>query len=117
MGAYGGTAKASKSHSLSPIPSVTPETDAREVSVYPNPFSIYTTIKYLAPSFGSVMAVLYDIQGRKIKTLLDENVQQGSHSIQWDGTNSEGQKVDCGVYFLQLKTVSGSIETRKILLK
>ncbi len=57
------------------------------------------------------MYQLYDLAGRKIKTLLDENVTAGNHEVQLN----RGQ-LGAGVYFLQLK-MNGEVMTKKVVIE
>ncbi|HSD63519.1 MAG TPA: LamG-like jellyroll fold domain-containing protein [Ignavibacteriaceae bacterium] len=84
---------------------------------YPNPFNPTTTIKFGIPKAGQVVLVVYDILGRKIKTLLNENTHVGYHSVVWDGTNDYGNRVSTGIYFYQLNAGSTQLTQKMILLK
>jgi hypothetical protein len=84
---------------------------------YPNPFNPSTTIKFTIPSvvdakFASTTTkvVVYDILGRKIKTLVNENLSPGSYEVTFDA-----DQLSSGVYFYTLS--SGSfVETKKMML-
>ncbi len=84
---------------------------------YPNPFNPTTTIKFGIPKAGQVELVVYDLLGRKVKTLLNENTHVGYHSVVWDGTNDYGNKVSTGIYFYRLKAGSLQQTQKMILLK
>ncbi|MCP4708749.1 MAG: hypothetical protein GY869_09000, partial [Planctomycetes bacterium] len=89
---------------------------------YPNPFNPSTTIQFALPNspltkgagglsphkgVGHVSLHIYDISGRLVKTLLDnEPYQPGYHSIQWNGCNGNGATAGSGIYLYQLETVS-----------
>lgn len=80
---------------------------------YPNPFSEITSIHCSIPVESQVSIVIYDISGRRVKTLIDEHLEPGHHSIHWDGTDTSGQKVASGVYFYRLDTPT-STGTKKL---
>jgi hypothetical protein len=82
---------------------------------YPNPFNPSTTIKYYVPYASHVKIIIYDLLGRQIRTLFNDFVVAGIQSIEWDGTDSHGNKVSSGVYFYQLKTGSGFTKTQKMI--
>ncbi len=82
---------------------------------YPNPFNPHTTITFTLPSNERVFADVFDLMGRKIKTLLDEEREKGIHSIRWDATNQSGAKVPSGIYFYRVHAGDYS-ETRKMML-
>ncbi|NLT51201.1 MAG: T9SS type A sorting domain-containing protein [Ignavibacteria bacterium] len=88
---------------------------------YPNPFNPSTTIKFNIPNNGveatrRVVLKIFDILGREVITLVNEHKPAGNYTVEWNGTNSAGQKVGSGIYFYQLKTGSGFVETKKMLL-
>lgn len=72
---------------------------------YPNPFSTSTTIDYImgeAQAEQKLELAVFDITGKKLATLIDDYLQPGSYSIDWDGLTDEGNPVASGVYFLRL---------------
>jgi|GEM_PF-2647290 hypothetical protein len=79
---------------------------------YPNPFNFSTTIRYIVPTTGPVTLDVYDILGRKVRTLLDINQPAGEYRVTWNA-----DKVGTGVYFYRLTTGSNSISRPMILLK
>jgi len=82
---------------------------------YPNPFNPSTKIKFSLPEAGRVTLKIYDILGRDIKTLIDNEKSAGSHVIEWNGDNSLGQKVCAGIYLYSIIT-DKFIQTRKMIL-
>ncbi len=80
----------------------------------PNPFNANTIINFglSDPSYTSLE--VFDVMGRKIKTVVSEHLHAGNHSIVWDGSNSQGSEVAAGIYFYVLKTDSYR-ETKKML--
>jgi len=82
---------------------------------HPNPFNPATTIGFAIPRAGHVKLSIYDIAGRLVKTLADENFAAGDHSILWRGTDNRGRRVSSGTYFYRLE--SGDFRaTEKMLL-
>ena len=85
------------------------------LSNFPNPFNATTRITFHIPAAGHVNIDIYDISGRFITTLIDEQLQAGHHRIGWEGTDRYGVKVGTGLYFVHL--YSGELrKTRKITL-
>ena len=82
---------------------------------YPNPFNPTTNISYQLQNNSSVSLVIYDVLGRKIKTLVSEQQSPGYYSVMWNGRNEMGIKVNSGVYVYTLKA-GQLLESRKMLL-
>jgi hypothetical protein len=70
---------------------------------YPNPFNSTTIILFELPQKSKVEITVYDVTGRKIKSLVSSEFIRGSHNIIWNGTNQLGQQVASGVYIYTLK--------------
>lgn len=82
---------------------------------YPNPFNPATEIRFELESAGHVELSIYDVGGRRIRTLASGDYTAGSHSVSWDGRDSRGIEVASGMYFYKL--VSGSEkQMRKMVL-
>ena len=77
---------------------------------YPNPFNPATSIKYAISSKQNVTLKVYDVLGNETATLVNEEMEFGYHSLDFDGSD-----LPSGVYFYQLKAGS-FIETKKMLL-
>jgi M6 family metalloprotease-like protein len=77
---------------------------------FPNPFNPTTTIKYDLPNTGIAELIVYDILGRKVRTLLNENQQAGRYEISFNATG-----LASGVYIYQLRA-QDFISTRKMIL-
>ena len=78
---------------------------------YPNPFNPSTTISYSLPYAGVVNIKIYDVLGKKIKTLIDEFQSYGDHTIQFNASN-----LASGIYFYRLEVGNEIIATKKMLL-
>ncbi|HEY3249708.1 MAG TPA: SBBP repeat-containing protein [Ignavibacteria bacterium] len=79
---------------------------------YPNPFNPSTKIKFDIPanSSGKVSLRVYDLIGREVSTLLDQDIQPGTHEVEFDGSNFSS-----GIYFYKLVS-DNYVETRKMIL-
>ncbi len=82
---------------------------------YPNPFNPSTTIEFSIESNKYVSLIIYNILGRQVRSLVDESMPAGAHSIKWDATNQEGAHVASGVYLYRL-TVDDNTQSKKMLL-
>lgn len=79
---------------------------------YPNPFNPTTTIKFSIPNPQFVTLKVFDILGREVTTLVNEEKLPGNYEIQFDGSN-----LPSGVYFYRLQAGSFSDTKKFILLK
>jgi N-acetylmuramoyl-L-alanine amidase/methionine-rich copper-binding protein CopC len=84
---------------------------------YPNPFNPSTNIDYVVAKQGYVELVVFDLLGRRIRTLVAAEQQAGQHHVLWDGTNDRGETVASGVYLYQLRAGSSVMTKRMLLLK
>ena len=82
---------------------------------YPNPFNPVTTIQYTLNEHASVVLTVYDLMGRKVRTLVDTGQSPGQKTVQWDGRNTFGETVRSGIYVYRL-SVDAHRESRKMLL-
>jgi hypothetical protein len=84
---------------------------------YPNPFNPSTTIDVSVASDSYIMLNVYDINGRLISTLADDNFDTGYHSFVWNGLDQSGNKVSAGIYFYSLQTNEMTLTKKMILMK
>jgi hypothetical protein len=71
---------------------------------HPNPFNPSTSIRFYVPASARVRLEIYDVAGRRIRSLLDERLAEGFHAASWDGADDEGRQASSGVYFYVLRT-------------
>ncbi|MDZ7290755.1 MAG: T9SS type A sorting domain-containing protein, partial [candidate division KSB1 bacterium] len=81
----------------------------------PNPFNPSTLIKYELPQQVEVKLVIFDLMGRRVRTLVDQRQQSGRYAITWDGRNEQGEVVTSGVYIYQLRA-GNFVQTRRMAL-
>ena len=72
---------------------------------YPNPFNPETTIEFKLPQSARVNLTIYDINGRRIRNLVREQMAAGIHLFRWDGRNNNGYVAASGMYFYQLEAI------------
>jgi flagellar hook assembly protein FlgD len=80
---------------------------------YPNPFSDQTTLEYVLPDPGQVRLAVYDVLGRQVRVLVDENQKAGRHTVPWDGRDESGRRLASGVYLARL-VVGGTTKVQKM---
>ncbi|MBC8181046.1 glycoside hydrolase family 99-like domain-containing protein [candidate division KSB1 bacterium] len=88
--------------------------DFRFISVYPNPFNSSVQFKFYLPHSDHVQLEIFGILGRKINSLLDDNLSAGEYKIQWDGRSTNKKDISSGVYFFCLKS-SSNIKVSKVI--
>jgi flagellar hook assembly protein FlgD len=78
---------------------------------YPNPFNPVTIINYQLSISNNVTIKLYDINGKEIATLVNENKESGKHSVQFDASH-----LSSGTYIYRLQ-VGNLTQSRKMILQ
>ena len=102
----------------SPIKPVIPDVPYNALyQNYPNPFNPITTIRYSVAIESPVSLVVYNVQGRKVRTLVNERKPGGIYNVIWNGSNERGQHVASGVYFYKLTIGSHRFVKKMLLLK
>ncbi len=84
---------------------------------YPNPFNPETRINFYLEKKGEVIIDVYDVKGRKVKSLVKADFARGSHSVVWKGKDEDGNDVASGMYLYRMKNGSFSKSRKMILLK
>ncbi len=84
---------------------------------YPNPFNPTTTIKFTTTSTVNTEIVIYNIKGQKVKSLVNERFDAGSHKVVWSGKDENGKSVTSGIYFYKMNSGKFTSTKKMILLK
>jgi flagellar hook assembly protein FlgD len=95
--------------SVAPVSSTIP----REFNIsqnYPNPFNPRTTIRLDVPQASNVNITVFNILGREVATIVNEELKPGEYEVQWDATD-----VASGTYFYKV-TAGNFVQTRKMVL-
>jgi len=77
---------------------------------YPNPFSQIprfagnpgTTISFALAEASRLSVAIYSITGRRVRELVNSEMNAGRHAIRWDGRDHDGNTVAAGIYFYRL---------------
>ncbi|MEO8513773.1 MAG: T9SS type A sorting domain-containing protein, partial [Ignavibacteria bacterium] len=77
---------------------------------YPNPFNPTTNIKFAIPNSEFVKLIVYDIPGREVEMLVNENLNAGTYNADWNAASFSS-----GVYFYKLHAGEFT-ETKKMVL-
>ena len=83
----------------------------------PNPFAKTTMIKYSLTQMSNVVMEVFNINGKKVKILVNESLPSGNYHVQWDGTNDAGQKLPGGIYIYRLQANDATFTRRCVLLR
>jgi len=86
-------------------------------SAYPNPFNLVTTLRYDLTEDALVNITIYDMMGRKVKTLINDQQTPGYRSLHWNATNDAGSSVSAGIYLYMIQTGDFRQTKKMVLLK
>ncbi|MBK8980747.1 MAG: T9SS type A sorting domain-containing protein [Ignavibacteria bacterium] len=82
---------------------------------FPNPFNPSTNINFEIPKSEFVSLKVFDVSGKEISTLVNENLQAGQYNIRFDAGRNSDHQLSSGIYYYTLSTES-FIETKKMML-
>jgi len=82
---------------------------------YPNPFNPNTIIEYSLPHRTQIEVAVYNLLGRRVRTIVDKTQEAGDYKVVWSGRDDFGKRVASGLYFYQVKA-GEYVESRKMLL-
>ncbi len=82
----------------------------------PNPFTRSSVIRFALPSTAKVSLTIFDVAGRRVRTLVDGRLDAGVHQRAWDGRTEDGGPARAGMYFYRLTTERGTLGRRMVLL-
>ena len=84
---------------------------------FPNPFNPVTSIRYDLPEDALVNITIYDLMGRVVKTLINDQQTAGYTSLRWDATNEAGSPVSAGIYLYTIQAGDFRQTKKMVLLK
>lgn len=87
-----------------------------QLSNYPNPFNPSTTIDFSIHNNSKVKLTIFNTKGQKIKTLVHDELDEGSHSVIWNGFDESNNPVSSGIYYYRLEVNGKTEAVRKCLL-
>lgn len=82
----------------------------------PNPFSDGTRIQFTLPEATDVRLEVFDVAGRRVRTLRTGNLPAGPHSVDWDRRDGSGRRVSAGVYRCRIKAGSFTANRSMVVL-
>ena len=89
----------------------------RLIGNFPNPFNPSTTISFELKYDTNVNITIFNIRGQRVKTLIHEEREAGSHNIHWNGIDENGNEMASGIYFYRMQTPDFVQVKRAILMK
>lgn len=85
---------------------------------YPNPFNPETTIQFYIDQAGPLSLFIYNVNGQKVRTLIDEEVLSiGEYEYKWDGKNDKGETLASGTYFYKIVTPKATSVSKMSLIR
>lgn len=100
---------------FSPVDDLPPNVAPR-LTNHPNPFNPRTVLHFANPAAGRVELALFDLRGRKVRTLVSGYLDRGEHQAVWDGLDSQGRPTASGTYLAQVRLGDGQVLKGKLML-
>jgi endonuclease I len=83
----------------------------------PNPFYGITTIGFILPEAAAVSITVYDISGKLVNTVVENNqLPEGYHEVNWNGDMESGEPAASGIYFCRISTPEGVSSIRMMMI-
>jgi hypothetical protein len=96
-------------------PAAGPRAGAGMEAAFPNPFGERTSLRFsLEGNVKRALVEVYDVRGRRVRTLLDRPMTRGTHLVGWDSRDESGARVAAGVYFARCTVDGRELEGRKM---
>jgi hypothetical protein len=105
------------SHTIAKLQNLPPMSDDFEKQVFgdnlsihsfPIPMSKDATITYIVPDNDQVNVTIYNHLGQVVKILVNQSQSTGTYTVNWDGSDASGYRVKDGLYFITIKTSTGT---------
>jgi hypothetical protein len=84
---------------------------------YPNPFNPTTRLSFSLPRSLNVRLEVFNLLGQKVKTLIDQHLSAGRHSVEWDGTDDSRNAVASGIYLYRMRAGDFSHARKMLILR
>lgn len=84
---------------------------------YPNPFNPTTVINFNVERFERIKISIFDLNGKRVNTLLDKYLNKGNYSIEWNGNDNNENPLSSGTYIYQYQSSENILSKKMILLK
>jgi hypothetical protein len=87
------------------------------VRAAPNPFNPQTTLHFSLPRAGPARLAVFDLRGRRVRTLVAGRLAAGEHAVRWNGRDGAGRAAPSGVYLVRLAADGMAASTRVLLAR
>ena len=84
---------------------------------YPNPFNPTTKIRFTNDRSSNVKVTVYALNGEKVATIMNRNVNAGAYDVSWNGKNSNGSIVPTGMYLYDIESDGRRLQGKMLFLK
>jgi hypothetical protein len=84
---------------------------------YPNPFNPTTQIGFAIPEPSHVIIEVFNITGQRVATIVDDFMATGAYTVNWDGSDQNGNKVASGIYLYRLTAGTHILTKKMVMLK
>jgi hypothetical protein len=92
--------------------------DGLTLAAHPNPSPAGLTVEFTLPRDADRASLaIYDLAGRRQRTLLTGPLAAGPHTLTWDGRAENGERPGSGIFFLRLDTDAGRVEHKVLMLR
>ena len=84
---------------------------------YPNPFNPTTKIRFTNDRSSNVKVTVYALNGEKVATIMNRQVNAGAYDVSWNGKNSNGSIVPTGMYLYDIESDGRRLQGKMLFLK
>ena len=84
---------------------------------YPNPFNPTTKIRFTNDRSSNVKVTVYSLNGKKVATIMNRQVNAGAYDVSWNGKNSNGTIVPTGMYLYDIESDGRRLQGKMLFLK
>lgn len=81
----------------------------------PNPFRTETELRFALAAPGEVDLAIFDVNGRRVRSLVAEHLEAGVHCVTWDGRDEAGRGAGAGIYFARLRAAERTLERKMVM--
>ena len=99
-----------------PVSEVPKMVSATSLQVWPNPFNATTHLRFFLNHPTAVHVAIYNVQGQRVRTLVDTPLDAGVHQLRWDGRDERGHLVATGPYFVRFRIAHSPPHYAKLVL-